>query len=182
MNHPAHSTARRQRAIVWSFVILVTSPVSLAPITWAQSVREQDPDAQSFTIVILPDTQIYCYDTPSWRNSSRKEVFFQMTEWIAENVDKENIVFVLHMGDIVTTYDDPRQWAVANKAMSRLDGAVPYCFTIGNHDLAMEGENIRMREPQISVPSRCSCVPGASRPRASFRQPGFYCNRGPAMP
>ncbi len=143
MDHPAHFIARRQRAIVWLFVILVTSLVSLAPSAWAQSVRVEDPNAQSFTIAILPDTQIYCYDTPNWRNSSRKEVFFQMTEWIAENVEKENIVFVLHMGDIVTTYDDPRQWAVANKAMSRLDGAVPYCFTVGNHDLAMEGENIR---------------------------------------
>jgi hypothetical protein len=99
--------------------------------------------AKPFTIVIIPDTQIYCFNDPSWRKSSRQEVFLQMTAWIAKNAKQENIVFALHMGDIVTTYDSAAEWKIANAAMSKLDGKVPYCFTIGNHDLAMEGDSIR---------------------------------------
>ncbi len=99
-----------------------------------------------FSIIILPDTQIYSHDRPEWRNSSRKEVFIQQTTWIARNVRKENIQFVLHMGDIVHEQDKPYQWVNANEAMSILDGVVPYCFGVGNHDLinrAEEGGIIR---------------------------------------
>ena len=96
-----------------------------------------------FTIVIIPDTQIYCLNDPAWRNSSRKEIFLQMTAWIASNVRRENIVFALHMGDVVTTHDSPAEWAIADQAMSQLDGKVPYCFTVGNHDLAIGGDNNR---------------------------------------
>ena len=96
-----------------------------------------------FTLVIIPDTQIYAYNDPTWRRSSRAEVFLQMTRWIATNAHSHNIRFALHMGDIVTTHDRASEWAVANRAMSQLDGVVPYCFTVGNHDLAMVGDNVR---------------------------------------
>jgi hypothetical protein len=92
-----------------------------------------------FTLGIIPDTQIYTKNDPDWRRSSRKEIFYQMTDWLATHADVENIRFVFHMGDIVTQYNDPSQWAVANQAMSRLDGVVPYCFTLGNHDISMDG-------------------------------------------
>ncbi len=49
------------------------------------------------------------------------------------------------MGDIVHLQDKPYQWANANEAMSILDGVVPYCFALGNHDLvnaAEEGSGI----------------------------------------
>lgn len=98
-----------------------------------------------FSIIVMPDTQIYSHDKPEWRNSSRKEVFVQQTTWIAQNAQKENIKFVLHMGDIVHLQDEPYQWINANKAMSILDGVVPYCFALGNHDLvnrADEGSGI----------------------------------------
>ena len=100
-------------------------------------------EASSFSLVIIPDTQIYSYNKPAWRKSSRAEVFIQMTRWIAANSKRHNIKFALHMGDIVTTYDNQEEWVVADKAMSVLDNVVPYCFTVGNHDLAMEGSNVR---------------------------------------
>ena len=96
-----------------------------------------------FTLAIIPDTQIYAYNDPAWRRSSRAEVFVQMTRWISDNAHSHNIRFALHMGDIVTTHDRASEWAVANRAMSQLDGVVPYCFTVGNHDLAMVGANVR---------------------------------------
>ena len=100
---------------------------------------------KQFSIIILPDTQIYAYNDPAWRNSSRKEVYTQMTRWIVTNTEELNIKFVLHMGDIVQVNSDPDQWINADEAMSLLDGVVPYCFTIGNHDMvlsASEGSGI----------------------------------------
>ena len=102
----------------------------------------QDDD-HSFTLVVIPDTQIYCKNDHEWRRSARKEVFFQMTDWIARNAEAENIVFAFQVGDIVTDYDDTVQWEIASGAMGRLDGIVPYCMVVGNHDIAMGGDNNR---------------------------------------
>ena len=55
---------------------------------------------------------------------------------MVQNYKERNIKFVLHVGDIVHLQDEPYQWDNANKSMSILDGIVPYCFAIGNHDLA----------------------------------------------
>ena len=81
----------------------------------------------SFTVVMLPDTQHYSRKFP--------ELFMAQTEWIKENRAKENIVFVTHVGDVVNDRKKgTNQWVVANKAMSVLDGVVPWGVAIGNHD------------------------------------------------
>jgi len=81
----------------------------------------------AFTIVLLPDTQHYSRKYP--------ELFMAQTEWIKANRDKENIVFVTHVGDVVNDHKkDTNQWLVAQKAMSVLDGVVPWGVAIGNHD------------------------------------------------
>ena len=80
-----------------------------------------------FTIVMLPDTQHY----------SRRyhDLFLAQTEWIKANRKKENIVFVTHVGDVVNDRKKgTNQWLVARKAMSVLDGVVPWGVAIGNHD------------------------------------------------
>ncbi len=58
-----------------------------------------------------------------------------MTEWIADNVDKEGIDYVLHTGDIVDEYDSFYQWDNAVLAMNTLDGVVPVFTIAGNHDI-----------------------------------------------
>ena len=76
---------------------------------------------------MLPDTQHY----------SRRyhELFTAQTEWIKESRDKESIVFVTHVGDVVNDRKkNMDEWVVANKAMSVLDGVVPWGVSIGNHD------------------------------------------------
>jgi len=82
--------------------------------------------SKPFTIIALPDTQVYSIKFP--------EVFYQQTEWVAKNISKLNCKFVIHEGDIVEKGRDENLWLVADKAMSKLDGKVPYCFTPGNHD------------------------------------------------
>ena len=76
---------------------------------------------------MLPDTQRY--------SESRPDLFFAQTNWIKNNRDKENIVFVTHVGDLVQNRSkNPSEWKVADEAMAVLDGVVPYGVTIGNHD------------------------------------------------
>lgn len=84
----------------------------------------------SFTIAALPDTQRYAKDNP--------DGFFAQTRWLAENAERRNIACVLHLGDI-TDNNLPDQWEMAQKAMSQLDGKVPYIMTLGNHDYSENG-------------------------------------------
>ncbi len=86
-----------------------------------------ESDHRPFTVVMLPDTQIY--------SKAHPDLFFAQTQWIKANRDRENIRFVTQVGDIINDcVKDPKQWEVANKAMAVLDGAVPYGVAIGNHD------------------------------------------------
>jgi hypothetical protein len=48
---------------------------------------------EPFAIIVLPDTQFYSQSYPT--------IFSNQTQWIADNVEDMNILFVLHEGDIV---------------------------------------------------------------------------------
>jgi hypothetical protein len=61
-------------------------------------------------------------------------VFTAQTQWIVDNKDALNIVFVTHEGDIVNNWDNITEWDYANASMSLLDGVVPYGVLPGNHD------------------------------------------------
>ena len=81
----------------------------------------------SFTVVVLPDTQYY--------SSSYPDIFPAQTGWIVAQKSARNIAVVLHEGDIVDGAGDPAQWTVANSSMRLLDSAlVPYVLVPGNHD------------------------------------------------
>ena len=87
--------------------------------------------SKSFTIVVLPDTQIYAESFPG--------IFTCQTEWIADNKDRLSIAFVLHEGDITNANADG-QWRNASTSMGVLDGVVPYAIVMGNHDMGVGGE------------------------------------------
>ena len=94
--------------------------------------------AKPFTIAVLPDTQFYC-DTrhklsSKWGNGDLRRYFFKQTQWVRDNQKRLNIAFLVHEGDIVQA-DAPEEWAIAREAMSILDGKVPYCMCLGNHDM-----------------------------------------------
>ena len=92
----------------------------------------------TFTIVVIPDTQYYAARYP--------HIFESITKWIAENLEERKIEFVLHVGDI-TDNNSAAQWQVARKNMSILDGVVPYVLTLGNHDYV--GDAV-IRETQLN--------------------------------
>jgi hypothetical protein len=80
----------------------------------------------SFTVAAIPDTQDY--------SASQPELFFKLTEWIAGHVESQRTAFVTHVGDLVDN-NTPEEWAVAVRAMRRLDGVVPYGMAPGNGDM-----------------------------------------------
>jgi len=119
-----------------SYLILILALFSTCSAT--KKGGKLDDIDKSFTIVAFPDTQMYAKDDPTFRSTSRKEIFSAMTNWVVERSKPDNIKFVLHMGDIVNEDYEPYQWENANKAMSILDGVVPYCFAVGNHDMVLD--------------------------------------------
>jgi len=82
--------------------------------------------ATSFSIVMLPDTQHYSQDNPA--------IFYAQTQWVADHVATDNLVFLTHMGDLVQTGSIKAEWDVADTAMATLDGVIPYAVAPGNHD------------------------------------------------
>ncbi len=123
-----------------------TAALALAPIG-ALAAREKKPDpyadgklidgepakpaAESFTVVVLPDTQHYSEKYP--------KTYLAQTEWIAANQKERNIAAVLHLGDI-TNKNTAAEWKNADAAMKVLDEAkIPYFFCPGNHDYSAGG-------------------------------------------
>jgi hypothetical protein len=86
-----------------------------------QRITEEKP----FTLIVLPDTQMYARMYPN--------IFVRQASWIKEWRTLHNIVGVLHEGDI-TDGSSAAEWRQADTALSTLDGVVPYCLTMGNHD------------------------------------------------
>jgi len=107
--------------------------------------KEQDlKKGKSFTLAVLPDTQFYC-DTrlklsKKWGNGDLRRYFFEQTRWVRDNHKRLNIAFLVHEGDIVQA-DAHEEWAIAKEAMSVLDGHVPYCLCLGNHDMGFKKSN-----------------------------------------
>jgi hypothetical protein len=90
--------------------------------------------AEPFTIIFLPDTQYYSQTFP--------EIFMAQTQWIVENREALNVVFVSHLGDVVQLAKIPAEWDNAAAAMSLLEDpattelpdGIPYGLSVGNHD------------------------------------------------
>lgn len=82
--------------------------------------------SESFTVVVLPDTQYYSEKNP--------EIFCAQTDWIKKNINRLNIVSVSHMGDIVQNGGNIAEWKAAKDCMKTLDGVTPYTIIPGNHD------------------------------------------------
>ena len=121
--------------------ILVSGDEPVAPLQKQQATELLPQAARPFTIAVLPDTQFYC-DTrlklsAKWGNGDLRRYFFAQTEWVRDNRKRLNVSFLVHEGDIVQT-DAPEEWAIAKEAMSILDGKVPYCMCLGNHDMGFE--------------------------------------------
>jgi len=97
------------------------------------SIGSMLTEENSFSIVLLPDTQIYSRYYP--------DIYYNQTEWIVDHRDEYNIEFVLHEGDITNNNNHP-QWLNASRAMYLLNDTVPYTLNPGNHDLGPNGNAV----------------------------------------
>ena len=99
----------------------------------------------AFTIGVLSDTQNYVDVTKSQPEST--EVFNAQTQYLADNKNTLNLVFVTHVGDVVQngdgtngtegdeSYGGSLEWDRAYSAMAVLaDAGVPFGMSPGNHD------------------------------------------------
>ena len=128
-------------ALLFLFAPLSQLSVEVEPDSSEQKIPKNE---KSFTLAVLPDTQFYC-DTrlklsKKWGNGDLRRYFFDQTRWVRENQKRLNIAFLVHEGDIVQA-DAPEEWAIAKEAMSILDGKVPYCLCLGNHDMGFQKSN-----------------------------------------
>ena len=109
--------------------------------------------AEPFTIIALPDTQMYTWKFPS--------TFVVQTQWIVDHQNAENIVFVTHVGDIVENYANAPnrnhvEWELADRSIDNLDAApdLPYGVSIGNHDYDSPGLSSTIRFVEFFGASR----------------------------
>ncbi len=92
---------------------------------------EPAPSLKPFTLIALPDTQNYvCCDgrlgTPA--------IFTAQTKWIVDSLDKLDIAFVTHEGDLVDDASNEQEWRDSDRAVDVLDDKVPYSVAMGDHD------------------------------------------------
>lgn len=102
---------------VWWLVFLKDESQLLTPESSARN---------DFAMVVLPDTQYYSRGYP--------EIFKSQTQWVVDQQEALNIVFVSHLGDIVRSWNVVSEWRQADRAMGILDDKVPYGVLPGNHD------------------------------------------------
>ena len=98
----------------------------------------------SFSIAVIPDTQHYSgrgtKAEPESRAAVSNPTFRAYVDWIAGNLERQRIVFVTHVGDIVDRNHDD-QWIVARQCMDQLHGKTPYGVSVGNHDMTGVGDS-----------------------------------------
>lgn len=109
-----------------SAILLLTGCSSQAATSAANTSNTDN--SKPYTFVWMTDTQKYTASNP--------DIFYSMTDWIVDNKDRENIKMVIHTGDITDDVSDKKQWKVAEKAIFKLDGVVPYSLLSGNHDVS----------------------------------------------
>lgn len=134
--------------ILLSLLLMFLSCKGLMPgnLTRNQEPSLQDPIPLSpgdFSIIVLPDTQTYlAYD-------SKNYMFEDQINWIIEKQIEENIVMVLHEGDMINSFSQPGvsepEWNFFSSTMSKLDQAgIPYGVVPGNHDYGPGGRDLEM--------------------------------------
>jgi hypothetical protein len=129
-------------------------------------------DPGSWTLVVMPDTQIYSESFPQHFNAQ--------TQWIKDNAAALNIKYVLHEGDIVNVAADTNQWVNSRAALDKLNGFVPYAIAPGNHDYGGQGQNRNTYFDHQAADADSFNYYGDGTPYAT--QPsigGFYTGDGP---
>ena len=98
---------------------------------WERVIEWLDVEKQpsDYSIAIIPDQQILTNYYPEKLNN--------MYQWIADQIEPENIQAVITVGDI-TDNNSITHWERAKEAYNIIDGKVPFIPVPGNHDYHYE--------------------------------------------
>ena len=113
-----------------SLAILILAIISTTFSLSVQEARCDRSEKTPFTIILLPDTQIYSQSFP--------DIFVSQTEWIRDNRDERNIAAVIHLGDI-TNNNMKTEWKKTSEALSIIEEKTPLFLVAGNHDMGQFG-------------------------------------------
>ena len=91
-----------------------------------------EPIPGSFSLVVLPDTQLYA--------SAHPEIYRQQIQWVMNQRERYQIVRLLHVGDI-THRSTVAEWNVAREVHARHRGVLPAIYVPGNHDYPNAGKD-----------------------------------------
>lgn len=87
------------------------------------------PAPTPFSMIWLSDTQTMAYKYP--------EPLESMGQWIADNIEAENIRYVFQTGDIVENGFAPHHWENFDLCYNQFRDLLPYLPIAGNHDIAI---------------------------------------------
>lgn len=125
----SHSPLYR-RYLLCTFFFILTIGCKTTSFTSTTDSYGIDKGDQYFSLAILPDTQYYT----AGRWGGTMDMFQNQISWIRKNREKENIQYVIHLGD-VTDRNTPEEWTKAKNMYTQLDeDNIPYGITVGNHD------------------------------------------------
>lgn len=115
-------TGARRRLFAAAGVMAALGSFLVAPVAEAAD--------ETFTIVVLPDTQGYTMA------STYEQTMGKQTQWIVDSRSQLNTEFVIQVGDLVESWPNVHHWERASRYMKTLDDAgVPSSVLPGNHDL-----------------------------------------------
>lgn len=136
----------KNSVLIFFFLCLSCSVILPDKQTGSSSFPPQDPAPLSegdFSLVVLPDTQGYlAYE-------SKNIMVDDQINWIIENQEEENIIMVLHEGDMINSFSQTgvseSEWSFFSNAISKLDQAgIFYGVVPGNHDYSTGERNLDM--------------------------------------
>ena len=129
-------------AAVMACVTLFSFSTSAAS-KWLADEKLPSMGEYDYSFVFIGDTQILTMldagntnkeegSLPSeWKNQNYMNTLYQ---WIVDNKEEKKIEYVVGLGDITENISRDNEWAIANKAITKLNGVVPYSMARGNHD------------------------------------------------
>jgi len=128
----------------FSIIMLFTGCGTYADIRQQKESALDPAQKDSFSIVVIPDSQDYFGEGTKLEPESQDEitnpVLESQTNWIVENIDNQRIIFVSHVGDIVDK-NIHNQWVKARQYMNIIHGKIPYGISVGNHDMTPIGNS-----------------------------------------
>ena len=91
------------------------------------------PAPTPFSLVWVPDTQLFAYSYP--------DKFITLADWINGHRESENILGIIHPGDLVDNGFKQWQWDNFYPFLERLDPSLFFFCVAGNHDIGTKSQN-----------------------------------------